>query len=118
MSYVTIASRVTAGIAFLDEKVPGWREKIDMNRLELNNSNNCILGQLFDNGDANSWESGFDRGCEELSLQACYCCREEGTLYTATEFGFNIGPDDENHTYSAFDALQTEWERQLSPASA
>jgi len=38
---------VDNGAALLDERLPGWRDHIDPNTLELADGCNCILGQLF-----------------------------------------------------------------------
>ena len=42
----TIAERVAAGAAFLDEREPDWWRRIDVKRLELASSCQCVLGQL------------------------------------------------------------------------
>lgn len=42
-----IPEEVKAGIALLDEKVPGWRERIDLNQLKMEYCFSCILGQVF-----------------------------------------------------------------------
>lgn len=38
---------VDRGVALLDKHNPGWREKIDREKLDLNDFWNCILGQLY-----------------------------------------------------------------------
>ena len=47
-----IKNRVIKGAKFLDTKMPGWYNKIDISRLNINNSCNCIIGQLY----GNFWE--------------------------------------------------------------
>jgi hypothetical protein len=47
MSELSIPERVARGAAALDERKPGWNEQIDLDVLDLNNCNNCILGQLY-----------------------------------------------------------------------
>ena len=42
-----IAERVLAGRLLLDKKYPGWREKINVDRLRMEDERNCLLGQLF-----------------------------------------------------------------------
>lgn len=40
--------RVKAGIKFLDENYNGnWREKINLDKLDISDHENCVLGQLF-----------------------------------------------------------------------
>lgn len=42
-----IPDEIKAGMALLDEKAPGWREKIDLEELDLGECHACILGQVF-----------------------------------------------------------------------
>jgi hypothetical protein len=44
----TYRERVAKGAAVLDAEVPGWADRIDLDSLELRNTNQCVLGQLFD----------------------------------------------------------------------
>lgn len=43
----TIAARVADGVQLLDEHVPGWVDRIDVDRLDVSHPGNCPLGQLF-----------------------------------------------------------------------
>ncbi|MGW4128017.1 hypothetical protein [Amycolatopsis japonica] len=43
----SLATRVRRGVALLDEKVPGWHQRIDVEELVISSSEHCILGQLF-----------------------------------------------------------------------
>jgi hypothetical protein len=38
---------VDRGAALLDEREPGWAEKIDLDTLDLSSSCGCVLGQLY-----------------------------------------------------------------------
>ena len=52
IEYVTkeiLRKNVTRGAAFLDENVPGWRARIDLENLALASPCDCILWQLFNN---------------------------------------------------------------------
>lgn len=44
MSY---ADRVRAGVALLDDRKPGWANRVDVDRLEMQACDRCVLGQLF-----------------------------------------------------------------------
>ena len=57
MSY---ADRVRTGVALLDEKVPGWFERIDLDRLDMDSCARCVLGQLFGSFVRGSLAVGFD----------------------------------------------------------
>jgi hypothetical protein len=35
------------GATLLDERMPGWHDKIDLDRLDLASEKTCVLGQLF-----------------------------------------------------------------------
>jgi hypothetical protein len=37
---------VLAGMAMLDEKLPGWDDAIDLEELDLGSTDSCIVGQL------------------------------------------------------------------------
>lgn len=39
---------VARGAAYLDEREPNWREKVDYEILSMMNCDRCILGQVFD----------------------------------------------------------------------
>jgi hypothetical protein len=43
----TIAERVANGAELLDEKKPGWDQRIDLDTLQMHSCYRCILGQLF-----------------------------------------------------------------------
>lgn len=38
---------VSAGVTLLEEKFPGWENRIDLEMLSMNSFQDCILGQLY-----------------------------------------------------------------------
>jgi hypothetical protein len=38
---------VDLGVAFLDEHVPDWRDKVDPDTLRMTSSTDCVCGQVF-----------------------------------------------------------------------
>lgn len=61
------SERVQAGATWLDDKVPGWHNMIDIRTLDVEDADNCILGQLdfwyYVDGMATiSWKSAVSRG--------------------------------------------------------
>jgi hypothetical protein len=44
---IPIANRVRRGIAWLDENAPLWRDELDLSTLDIADSNDCVLGQVF-----------------------------------------------------------------------
>lgn len=47
----TLRDRVEAGAAMLDKirskRLKPWRDKIDLDRLDLNSGCNCVIGQVY-----------------------------------------------------------------------
>jgi hypothetical protein len=40
-------TEVARGIALLDKRTPGWRERLDPDRLAIASCEDCVLGQLY-----------------------------------------------------------------------
>lgn len=93
----TIAERVARGVKYMDEFAPAdWRERIDLDLLDISNGSDCIFGQVF-RGDSSccgwcahgdDFESNSDGG-------------------EARDYGFDGSWDD-------CDALNAEWQSVLS----
>ena len=47
------------GAQFLDQRVPGWFHRIDVNRLDIGNGRECVLGQLY---------GFYDTGLKQLGI--------------------------------------------------
>lgn len=43
-----VAERVAKGVELLDDKVPGWRDRVNAT-VSVASTSNCILGQLYGN---------------------------------------------------------------------
>jgi hypothetical protein len=73
----TIAERVAAGTAFLDEHSPGWADRIDLVTFDLSSPCRCVLGQVYAEA-ASAYEGddddlvldGFDYGVEILDVDS------------------------------------------------
>lgn len=39
--------KIKRGVELLNEKSPGWHSKIDLDRLDMADRDDCVLGQLF-----------------------------------------------------------------------
>jgi hypothetical protein len=61
--------QIAKGVAFLDEKVPGWLDRIDIGRLDLRTGMYCVLGQLHD-GDADGGAHALGLGRSAISTEA------------------------------------------------
>lgn len=89
------------GAALLDEKMPGWADKIDLDELQLNDQCNCVLGQVY---------GGYDDGTAEL-FGYIFDDAREGDVPdwgTARAYGFDAGFM--NGEFTGFGDLQKEWE--------
>lgn len=90
----TIAERVAKGAALLDEREPGWWQRIDLDTLDLKAPCRCILGQLdTDRQDHDLW------------------------LWIASRFGLDVWEDDDkrlgfnvlHHSDRAYANLTAAW---------
>jgi hypothetical protein len=72
-----LSTRVRRGVRLLDREKPGWERKIDLDRLDLGHTCNCVLGQVYGN---------YDRALYEL----------DGDVAERPE---NFGFDDDNLLY-------------------
>ena len=82
-------TEVENGMYFLDETRPNWADEIDLDILDLGDSNCCILGQLCDS---------YDNGQVELEINSDECRGFGFTLY-----GLHAGED--------FEALTDTWKQ-------
>lgn len=71
---------IRAGMERLNKDCPQWREKISIEKLNMRNSSNCVLGQVY--GD-------YSIGCNELNIQTSYSTRPAEIL------GFNAPEGDD-----------------------
>jgi hypothetical protein len=65
-----ITARVARGAALLDEREPGWWQRIDLDRLDLRSPCRCVLGQLHGNyyPAADRMFGGDDRKVESAAI--------------------------------------------------
>jgi hypothetical protein len=96
----TIEARVARGAALLDEKLPGWVERIDLDKLKLSSGCNCILGQTWD-GPTSADSSPFGAHADALALGGD----------DDIEHGFNAGGEDWFSNEPEYEALTAEWKR-------
>jgi hypothetical protein len=89
---LTIAERVNAGAAWLDEHRPGWRNRIDIDTIDVASVRCCPLGQVYgaswcaplllhDGGQGTAL--GFYAIAEDLDLGADACLAEYAELTRA-----------------------------------
>lgn len=52
--------QITAGMTLLDEKMPGWIARVNVDTLDLNDSTHCVVGQLTGDFSSEQAMSAFD----------------------------------------------------------
>jgi|SRR5882757_1287790 len=71
---VQVSERVAAGVAWLDENVPGWPAKIDLDELDMGSPSCCVLGQVYGSYWRSPLVSHVDCACEESSIECARDC--------------------------------------------
>jgi hypothetical protein len=59
MELLEIESRVAAGAAWLDERVPGWTDRVALSYLNINSPFSCVLGQVYETEGRAAGVNGF-----------------------------------------------------------
>jgi hypothetical protein len=93
-----VAERVAKGAALLDEKVPGWDQRIDLEILAMRGTCECVLGQLFEPTPEGA--DGYWVGLDRLAISRL------GAAHAA-EYGFAC----ETSEIESYVALGAEWRR-------
>ncbi len=57
-----IPARVVAGVAYLDDELPDWRDRVCENALQMQSACNCMLGQLGWEHAQPTWDWAVDNG--------------------------------------------------------
>ena len=83
---------VRRGMEVLDTKQPGWEERIDLDTLEVESIDDCILCQVLG--------IGFTQGARKLLGVKAMSMVSDSTY----QYGFNCGDD---YTYEELDAVWT-----------
>ncbi len=110
-------AQIANGVALLDEKVPGWLDRIDVKRLDmesgqmLNSECGCVLTQLdaicdwpVDDGTGTFADERYDIGVYERGLLGLRL-----TYDSAADYGFCTGDDD-----IPWSRLTAEWKNTIA----
>lgn len=105
----TTPVRVCRGVAFLDENVPGWETMIDLDDLDLEKTERCILGQLWNvqHGKSRSGEGAFYRQLREFFPDEDDWERDR----LAVRHGFDTLIGNNSTIEDAYDRLTFAWRR-------
>lgn len=102
MTDIDYAARVARGVALMDKKWPNWATEIDVDRLDINSSWDCVTAQYAQRRDADfSWLDGMDMlGLDRVSYR---------------EHGFNGEEDPEGGIVppAAYAALNGLWRAEI-----
>jgi len=90
----TLPARVQRGMARLDERVPGWRHRLNQETLDMSSHEDGLLEQLF---------GSFATGHRVLRIG----------MVSAARFGFDLACQAGEETTEDWEALTAEWQRQL-----
>lgn len=88
MSYTP--KNVQRGVALLDARLPGWRERVDPRTLDLGSECDCVVGQVL---------GGYTEGTCLLGLRTTRAC----SRYGFTTYG-----------RQTFDSLTRAWRKVLA----
>lgn len=88
---ITTIPEVERGAAWLDENVPGWWERIDLETLDLERCDLCVSGQL--------------------ALGPIFVEEREGVVGIRTSYPAHLGMDSWSGT--DFPELQRAWEEEI-----
>lgn len=102
--------RVTRGVALLDNKYPGWFEKMNLQRFNLNNEYLCVCGQLYGNYKRGSNRLGLNsnRASVRHGFNSYLSCKQS----ERQEMIWRRIIDDRQD--AMFDIRYADWERKLS----
>ena len=94
--------KIAMGMALLDEKLPGWENQVDLQRLALNDCRRCVVGQLCGDDSYTAYQTFW----HQLRVW------EIGdSLSQAREYGFALweGSLDDNLIPPEYTTLTAEW---------
>jgi len=103
--------QVRDGVAFLNEQVPGWRTRINLQVLDLRNNEDCILGQLF---------GSYEEGTHALGLSPAWASLLGFFRHDNRNLGLFFAPGHEargaeNETWmERYDLLTATWKQVLA----
>lgn len=89
--------QIAKGVKFLDENVPNWLKKISVKKLNMQDGDFCVLGQLFKKKN-DRWTTGYSIAARKFT--------QISNIRDRDELGFTI--NNSNHS-KQFPLLTKEW---------
>jgi hypothetical protein len=102
VSHDSPAERVAHGARLLDQRMPGWAELIDLNRLNMRDFRHCVLAQTWQTHPAAPRCHPYDaypNAVDDLSLR--------GNTPLAIDLGMYINADSIDPQWAELDELWT-----------
>ncbi len=91
---LTIDEAIDRCISLLDDKVPDWRDKINVDKLEMGCPKKCLLGQIF---------GEYSIGMKKLFRKVLW--------HDIYQYGLDISPGKSTFT---FEQLTIAWKQRLN----
>jgi hypothetical protein len=76
-----LSAKVKRMTAILDEKRPGWRDEIDVEKLDFNSIRNCVLGQLYGSYTQGLVDIGYPNATEAWQIDHAVELPHEGSWF-------------------------------------
>jgi hypothetical protein len=93
----SIAVYVRQGVRYLDSLRPNWRSLVDVDRLDISQSDRCVVGQVFADEMFDIYSTGWE-AWEENYAAGC-----------GSQYGFNIGLTLDGAWFIHADELTKAW---------
>jgi len=98
--------QIALGAALLDVEKPGWRDKIDVETLDMSNTWCCVLGQTFAD-ETPQFSAPYWVAVDRLGIETDSWGRDENGML-ADDYGFADEPE------QRYELLTAEWIEYLS----
>ncbi|TYB69657.1 hypothetical protein FXF51_05715 [Nonomuraea sp. PA05] len=113
-TFLDIPERVARGAALLDEKRPGWWQRIHLDTLNINDCGECVIGQLYTDP-LHYDDEQFDEGAIDLVGENAYDNNPHAPALVEHGFSLERGAAvGGNERYERWAALTAEWKRVIS----
>jgi len=107
---LTAGARVQLGAAWLDATHPGWRDRVDVDRLDMGDSCGCVLGQALQAVDPAAFYAAVEAAAPAASGVEAYP-GERWAIAHGFDSGYGL-------TGGGNAALRAEWARVLQAGTA
>jgi hypothetical protein len=114
---LTIEQRVANGVAWLDENVPGWLDRIELPTLDMKSDCRCVIGQVVGKYNRIIEDSGSARLLDNvrlISFEEAARLGFDAVERVSARGDFGAGESENLAFADEFAALQSEWTRVIA----